>query len=222
MSQGTPSLETLSAIALPQARRAIGKQGKAGLSGLPCAYIRDLGEEDYPALMEGAQSGQTEEIAQQGITQMTQRHHMLAMVLAGGADAPRAAFVTGYATSTINLLKRSPMFQELLAYYGEQKAVEFQDFHAKVAVVGMEAVDEIARRLRQEPGEIKTKDLLAIAADLMDRTVLPSKGTKGQGGGAAPPAPVTVIQFIDSPHANAPRSEDPRELIDVSYTRSAG
>ena len=219
MPSATPSLESLSALALPQARAAIGKKGKAGLPGLPCSYLRDLDERDYPALMEGMQSGKTIEIAVAGLTQMTQRHHMLAMVLAGGASVPRAAFVTGYAQSTIETLKRSPMFIELMAYYQEQKAVEFQDFHAKVAVVGMEAVDEIARRLREEPGEIKTKDLLAIAADLMDRTVLPSKGAKAQGGGGAPPAPVTVIQFIDSPHAKAPPAEDPRTLVDVSYSR---
>lgn len=212
------SLSTLNAVALPKARAAAGRpKASAGLA-LPATFLRDLGEEDLPALREGVQ------IKRGGlhggslnIQEMKSRHHMLAMVLAGGAPDEEAAFITNYSPGTIATLRCNPMFRELLAYYGSQKEKEWQSFHAKAAAVGLDVLQVLHDRVLNNPEEIKTKDLQTLMDSLLDRTVLPSKAAGVQGGGAQPPPPVNIIQFIESPHAAQPAASDPRLLEGVSY-----
>lgn len=216
-----PALSTLDSIALPAARRSMGKQGRAAAPKLPMAYVRDLGDGDIPALFEGLQSGAHTGVGSFSLTEMKARHHMLAMVLASGAEPPEAAFVTGYSIGTINTLKKSPMFIELLAYYQQQKIEEFKLFHQKAAVVGLDILEEIHRRVQESPDAIKFSDLKSAMDSLLDRTVLPSKSGAPAGGGATPPPPVTTIVFVDSPHAQAPAPADPR-LIEGSYSKGPG
>lgn len=101
------------------------------------------------------------------------------------------------------------MFKELLAYYTSQKEHEFKDFYQKAAMVGLDAMEILHERMLADPTAISTKDLTKLMGDLMDRTILPSKGT-GQQQAAPPPSPTNIIMFVDSPNAALPPEADKR------------
>lgn len=203
--------ECIDSIALGQARAKLGSHGKAGTAalGLPVTFIRELTKADLPALSE-ATGGVEAYGGGYGLREIKASHHLLAMTIASGASDVNASFITGYQPATIRTLKRSPMFIELVAYYTSQKDAEFKDFHRKAAAIGMDALDVLHERILTEPEKIKFDDLRKLAETLMDRTVLPSKAASGGGALPQAPAPITVIQFIDSPNRDAPRVEDPR------------
>lgn len=175
---------------------------------MPPGYVRDLAPEDLPHARSGTTC--TVQLETFELKALRSKHHMLAMTLASGATAEQAAFITQYSVSTIRVLERSPMFQNLMEYYRSQKQHEFKDFHSKAAMIGMDALEELHERLATSPEEIKTKELLAIVDSMFDRTIMPKKGREAGEQGPPPPAPITVIQFIDSPHASAPFTGDPR------------
>lgn len=166
---------------------------------LPPAYARDLGEGDLKAIAEGKPAGEPKHVV---LSEVKAKHHTIAMMLAAGAALARVSFVTGYAVGTIKQIQLSPLFQDLLAYYVEQKEHEFKDFYAKAAQLGMDAVEELHKRLAEAPGDIKTRELLEIAEKMLERTILPAKAKEPEWHPPSAPA-VTVIQFIDSPHSGA-------------------
>lgn len=219
MAQTT--IASLDKQALTSAKSSIGGRGRKAQVALPPTYLRDLTEADRPAISEHFQSGRGDINGSLNIQEMKTRHHMLAMVLAGGAPDQEAAFITNYTINTIVALKKSPMFRELLAYYGEQKEQEWKSFHAKAAAVGLDVLQVLHDRVLDNPDDIKTKDLKDLMDSLFDRTILPSKGANAAPA-AAPPPPVNIIQFIESPHASIPAAEDKRLLDGVSYRSAEG
>lgn len=188
------------------------KQSGKGYVGLPPTLVRELTQADLPALLEESEYQCEAYGGGMGLRKIKTSHHLLAMVIAGGAGNERASFITGYSPQTVAQLKLSPMFRELVAYYASQKEEEFKDFHRKAAAIGMDALDVLHERILTNPDNIKFDDLRKLAETLMDRTVLPSKVAKAPGDGVPSPAPLTVIQFIDSPNANAPAVVDHRVI----------
>lgn len=174
---------------------------------LPPSFLRNLAEKDIlscmPMVTHRGSGGMFD------IKAMRASHHLLAMTLAAGASDVDASFVTGYTVQTIRQCKQSPMFQELFAYYQEQKSEEFRDFAKQAAAVGMDALQIMRERMEQNPDDIKFKELTDLMATLMDRTVLPSKATGPAGPSIAVTVqPITRIEFIDSPHAQAAPPRD--------------
>lgn len=205
---GETTITDLNAIAIP-ARAAIGKRGVNAAPSLPLTYVRDLGEEDLPALLGGLRAG-SGETGEYTLNEIKSRHHMLAMALASGTTVEEAAFITRYSPGTIRQLQTSPAFKELLSYYGSQKEAEFKTFYSKAASVGLDILEVLHQRVQDDPDALQTKDLTNLMEKLLDRTVLPSKAKAAGEGGAPPPTPITQIVFVESPHAGLPQVEDPR------------
>lgn len=172
---------------------------------MPMGVLRELTEADIPAIIAPPLHNTTKDVYDLG--RIKARHHLLAMTLAKGANAVQASWATGYDPATIRVLQGKPAFAELLAYYREQQAEAFSNFSEQAAAVGMEALSIIQERMEDEEQRdgIKFGELKDLAEMLFDRTVLPSKASKNQPPAQAP-QPVTVIQFIDSPHAAEPQA----------------
>lgn len=174
---------------------------------LPPSFLRMLDEKDVKTSMPAVTHRGTGGLFD--IKAMRASHHLLAMTLAAGASDINAAFVTGYSIATVRQCKSSPMFQELLAYYKEQKSEEFRDFAKQAAAVGMDALQIMRERMEQDPDSIKFKELTELMSTLLDRTVLPSKAAPASATNVAVSIqPITRIEFVESPHAQAAPPRD--------------
>lgn len=204
----------LDSVAISKQRAKNKKAGgtKLRTAELPLSFLRELNDDDLPELTNPSNTSKPAD--PYSLKRIRARHHLLAMLLAKGAKTVEASYATGYDPQTINIMRRSPAFVELLSYYQEQQQEAFAGFAEQAAAVGMEALSIMQERMQDEPDSIKFNELAGLAEMLFDRTILPSKAAKLQP--AAPQAPVTVIQFIDSPHQAEPQ---PKAAIDVTPRR---
>lgn len=97
-------------------------------------------------------------------------HHRLAMVLAKGSSDIEASQITGYSPGRINGLKSDPSFQDLLTYYEKQAEGAFGQVINQMATLSLDAMQELLRRLDENPDEFKTEELLKLATNMLDRT----------------------------------------------------
>lgn len=147
------------------------------------------------------------------LKKMRQSHHLLARMLAQGTPQTEASLATGYSVSRISILKNDPAFQDLAAYYSAQVKETYLDVHAKLASVGMDAVESLHEDL--ENGDLTVKDKLALAELALDRS-----GTVAQpgsrGGPSGPPAPgVTInLKVVASPTKDLPAAPLQRPLLE--------
>jgi hypothetical protein len=174
--------------------------------------LRSLTENDAALLDEAAPVGSKPP----PIKSANAKHHSLARLLAQGVEQVEASAITGYCISRISILKQDPTFQELLAFYREQKAEVFIDTQRKLADLGNVCVDEIAERLEASADEFSTGQLLEIAELCLDRSVAPKKGL-GQGGAGSndgrPSTPTVRIEFV-APAATAALPSRPQVTIE--------
>jgi hypothetical protein len=104
-------------------------------------------------------------------------HHSLARVLASGSSEGDASIITGYSPGRISVLKADPQFQELLAFYRETATEVVADFRARMADMGLEALEELRDRLHDKPEDFSPGLLNEIVKTLADRTGhAPQKG----------------------------------------------
>lgn len=110
------------------------------------------------------------------IERLRDPHHMLARFIAMGMTGSDAARKAGYSISRVSLLRNSPAFQELIAYYrnlvnsGWKEEV---DEYLELATSNMMKAERmLAEKLEaaEEEGEtLPTRDLIAISRDAADR-----------------------------------------------------
>lgn len=147
-------------------------------------YLRDLTPADLALLVEGARAPS----APQSVAKIRHSHHNLARLIVSGVRPTEAAYVTGYSAEYISALQTDPAFCELLAHYGEMAAVQYVDVHARLSILGMDTIEELAERLRVNPAGFTVAQLLAMAEFAFDRSSAPAKGgpkasgTAGSGG----------------------------------------
>lgn len=106
------------------------------------------------------------------VKRLTDRHHTVARLLAGGMAEGEVAAVTGYTLSRISILKADPTFNELLKVYRANKDMEFKSTFAKLAGVAQDALDLISERMEDEAerAKITVPQALEIAKLGTDRT----------------------------------------------------
>lgn len=109
------------------------------------------------------------------IKSLTDRHHMLARLLAGGMTEGQAAVACGYDPSRVSILKNSPAFEELLSFYRGKEDEHFVSVLDHMAGLSLDAVMELRNRVEESPEDFSNKDLLAIISDMADRTGAPKK-----------------------------------------------
>jgi len=137
------------------------------------------------------------------LVKLRQRHHHLARLLAAGSSQVEAAAITGYGQSTISILQQDPAFQELMDYYTSQKKEIFLDVQQRLAAVGMQALEEIADRLEDEPSKVSMPQLESLVKTAFDRSVAPPKGGAGGGAPQGASAVNVTVEFVQ-PAPQAP------------------
>lgn len=79
-------------------------------------------------------------------------HHSLARALAAGKRPAEAAIITGYSSSRISILQRSPAFQELVEFYrGSQAESALVDFRERIRNFSMDMLVAISEEMEDFP-----------------------------------------------------------------------
>lgn len=131
---------------------------------LAVAVERELEEADLALLGEekGSQAP--------ALKRISDRHHSLARMLAGGMPEGEAAVYCGYSLSRVSILKDDPAFQELLAFYRENVEREYMDLHQRLSGLAQDAAAELSIRLEEKPEDISIGQLMEITKMGADRT----------------------------------------------------
>lgn len=138
------------------------------------------------------------------VQRIRQSHHLLARKLAEGASNEEAAALTGYAPGTISKLKSDPSFQDLLTYYQDQVDTLKDDFQERLGAYAMSFADELMHRLEHAPETFSVEALRKLFETFGDRSVAPSKGSKGAAGVTVPAVAVKVEFVSAKPLSNLP------------------
>lgn len=109
------------------------------------------------------------------LKRISDRHHMLARLLAAGVPDNEAALTCGYEAPRVWILKNSPAFQELLDLYREQVQEHYIGMLDHMAGLGRDALLELRDRLEDNPEDFSIDDLRKILNDMGDRTGAPRK-----------------------------------------------
>lgn len=190
---------------------ALGSAQGAKKNPLGLEYRRDLTRadiEDCTTLPVGATVPQ--------LVRLTYKHHATAQQVAEGKSGAEISAMTGYTANRISQLKSDPAFMELVEFYKEQNIELYAAAHAKLAMLGVAAVEELQDRLEDNPESFSIRETIEVAEMALDRSIAPTKGSGGgrNGGPAGGSGVVVNIQF-----------EKPKEsgtLIDVIPTRQPG
>lgn len=98
------------------------------------------------------------------------RHHALAKALAEGMRPGIAAATFGYDPSRVSILQADPTFCELVEHYRASAEHDYAQMRSRLLGLSVEAIDEINRRLEEEPEKLTTPVLVKIAEFGSDRT----------------------------------------------------
>lgn len=104
------------------------------------------------------------------LRRLSSRHRHLAKLLASGMAPSQAAHIVGLTVSRVSILKDDPSFQDLLAFYGQAVEATFLPFVEKMAGLAEDTVDELQKRLEDDPDSFESDELLRIAQTFADRT----------------------------------------------------
>jgi len=97
------------------------------------------------------------------IKRISERHHMVARMLARGAAPGEIARLTGYDPSRISVLQQSPAMQELIALYRTSIDEEFAPIIESLAGMSKDAIGRIRERLEEEGDKLPVRDLISAA-----------------------------------------------------------
>lgn len=97
-------------------------------------------------------------------------HHRLAQLLSNGMDETVAAKLCNYSHERVWQLKQDPAFRDLLAHYTGRVDEEFSDFVTAAAGLGMDTLQELQRRLDEDPEQFSTGALMKLLETTADRT----------------------------------------------------
>jgi hypothetical protein len=132
------------------------------------SYVRDLEESDIQALW-NLKPGDLES-ATPILKSIKSSHHMLARCLADGKSGEEAAIITGYSTSRISILQLDPAFKQLVAYYKQQVERCFVNVYERLAALGIDSIEELQKRLDEEPENFTLSQLMDLAELTLDRS----------------------------------------------------
>lgn len=140
-------------------------QVRSGRAAKPLSaeFVRELSEAD---LMIPASQVQTAPL----LKKIRDSHHALARVLATGNSEAEASAVTGYTASRISILKADPQFKELLEFYRMQADGAVADLRARMANMGLDAIQELQERMNDSPEDFSLAMLKDIVREMADRT----------------------------------------------------
>lgn len=136
---------------------------------LRAEITRSLTPEDLASLAVPSE----EPMGTPALKQIRASHHELARLLARGEKQANIALVTGFSQTRISILKSDPSFQELLQYYTEMEAQNYEKARVDVAErlhsLGVDTLEVLHERLREDPDSLDGKTLIGLAELSLDR-----------------------------------------------------
>jgi hypothetical protein len=155
-----PASALLAAGNIPQ----VGAKQQSALLG-----VRPLAEAEATALAMNAVGAKP-----RGAANLTEsirvRHHAIARLIAAGRKKSEIMNIMGVAASTLSQLERSPAFQALVLEYMNMMDKESVESYTRLKIIGNLGMDELTRRLAEQPTAIKTSEVLEIVKTAADRT----------------------------------------------------
>lgn len=167
-------------------------------------YLRDLTPADLAIL----QAGERAPKAPLATARIRHSHHQLARLIVTGVAPTEASYITGYTTEYISMLQGDPAFQELLAHYSDMVTGQYVDVHARLSVLGLDTIEELAERLRINPAGFTVAQLLAMAEFAFDRSSAPAKGGPKAGGASGSGGISINVHFDKSGPQSGPATID--------------
>lgn len=106
------------------------------------------------------------------------RHHALAKALAQGMRPGVAAATFGYSASRVSILQGDTTFQELVAHYKAEADHDYARIQERLTGLSIEAIDELEKRLEEEPKKVTNTQLMKLIEISADRTGHGPKATQ--------------------------------------------
>jgi hypothetical protein len=132
-------------------------------------------------------------------------HHQLARLMALGVPQEEISLITGYSPAYISRIKSDPTFEALVDYYHNQRDEVFVDVVDRMKTLGLASIDELQRRLEDEPDEWSRRELMELTELML---VKPAAARTPMNTTVAV-APVSVsVNFIKS-ESHVPLPEPP-------------
>jgi|SRR5215467_12131017 len=127
-------------------------------------------------------------------------HHQLARLMATGVPQEEIALITGYSPTYISRIKSDPTFEALVDYYHNQRDEIFVDVVERMKTLGLSTIDELQRRLEDEPDEWSRRELMEMAELML---IKPAAARTPMNVTAAI-APVNVnVKFVTAQHTES-------------------
>jgi hypothetical protein len=158
--------------------------------------VRELTDEDILAL----HSPMAAPVRQAPLRELRYRHHLVARLLAEGKSNTQISESIGMSVARISTLKQDPAFSELVEEYKEKIDEVYFDAHARLAALGITAVEELQARLDDSADRFTAEELRKIAESSLDRSIAPNKS--GFGPGNAGPRTSINISFVKADGVN--------------------
>ncbi len=100
------------------------------------------------------------------------RHHRAAKLIAAGFKNADVARKTGYAVSTIKVLKGNPAFKDLVEHYSTEFSESVDELHDKMEALTVDLLEEITTRLESDTAgkDISMAELKELLTSMLDRT----------------------------------------------------
>lgn len=104
------------------------------------------------------------------LSSLRTQHHQLARLLADGKSNEEVSLITGYSPIYISRLKtQDKAFKDLIKHYEQQKGEVYIDFHARLAMLGLNSLEELQERLASSPGSFSNRELVELCEMSFDR-----------------------------------------------------
>lgn len=104
------------------------------------------------------------------IKRISERHHMVARLLAAGTKPGEVSIITGLSLSRISILQNSPAMKDLIAIYRNEVEAEFAPVFENLAGMSQDAIGLIREKIEDEPESFSVKQLIDVAEMALDRT----------------------------------------------------
>lgn len=127
-------------------------------------------------------------------------HHELARLLALGYRDFEVAQMTGYSQVRISVLKRDPMFQELVDVYMTRRDSVVVDMTQRLQGLAVQAVEILQERLDENADALSVKELHSVAELSLDRVGYGKSSTVNLNAGVSPK---TLDQIKEAVRAGA-------------------
>lgn len=111
------------------------------------------------------------------LKRITDRHHAVARLIAGGMGYEEAGMITGYAPGRLAVLKTDIAFRELIEFYRTSLDREMRSNFQRMSGLAATAADILQDRMEDEPDDLTVGQLVEITKMGADRSGLGPSST---------------------------------------------